>query len=201
MAGYDGNADLFVMDSTGTDLFRLTDNPAADTDPDWRPARVGPCYILIDNEDQDVEVRVGPGKNRGIFTTLPPYQDILVIGQAYDDEQVVWWQINKSQIPGGDQAVSLWVNSDDVLEKGDCPAVVRVEPPPIIPGAPPPETGIPTPEGTPPGTWGPCGSCECGHPGECVLAPDGQCFWDPKTCHVPMTIRRRTTTATALRSA
>jgi Tol biopolymer transport system component len=178
MAGYDGNADLFVLDSTGTDLFRLTDNPAEDYDPDWRPTRVGPCYIMIDTEEPQIEVRVGPGKNRGVFTTLPPYQDIRVIGQAYDDEQVVWWEIDKSQIPGGETANSLWVNSDDVLEKGDCPAVVRVEAPPIIPGAPPPVS-------TPPGTWGPCGSCECGHPGECVLAPDGQCLWDPATCGEP----------------
>jgi hypothetical protein len=178
MAGYDGNADLFVMDATGTDLFRLTDNPAEDYDPDWRPARIAPCYVMIDNEDQEVEVRVGPGKNRGVFTTLPPYQDFLVIGQAYDDEQVVWWEIDKSQIPGGDTASSLWVSSEDVLEKGDCPAVVRVEAPPIIPGAPPPPVSTP-------GTWGPCGSCECGHPGECVLSPDGQCLWDPRTCHTP----------------
>jgi WD40 repeat protein len=179
MAGYDGNADLFVLDNTGTDLFRLTDNPADDYDPDWRPTRVGPCYVMIDTEDQEINVHVGPGQNRGIFTTLPPHQDFTVIGQAYDDQQVVWWEIDKTQIPGGEAANSLWVNSDDVIEKGDCMAVVRVEAPPIIPGAPPP------PPVSTPGTWGPCGSCECGHPGECVLSPDGQCLWDPKTCHIP----------------
>jgi hypothetical protein len=31
--------------------------------------------------------------------------------------------------------------------------------------------------------WGDCSSCEsCGHPNECVLAPDGQCLWNPGAC-------------------
>ncbi len=179
MAGYDGNADLFVMDSTGTDLFRLTENPAEDYDPDWRSLRATPCLIFIDNEDVEVDVRVGPGRNRGVFGTLPPYQEFHVIGQAYDNEQVVWWEIDKDQFPGGETANSLWVSSEDVIEKGDCPLVMFVDAPPIVPGS------EPTPE-KPPGTWGPCGSCDtCGHPDECVTSPDGQCLWDPATCHPP----------------
>jgi Tol biopolymer transport system component len=176
MAGYDGNANLFVMDNTGTDLFRLTDNEADDYDPDWRPMQVEACFALTDRENQ-VEVRVGPGKNRGVFGYLPANQDIRVIGQAYDDQNVVWWEIDKNQIPGGKEAESLWVNSDDVGEKGDCLAVGRIEAPPIIIASTP----------VPPGTWGPCGSCAtCGYPAsECVTSPTGECLWDPATCRRP----------------
>ena len=172
MAGYDGDANLFVMDNTGTDLFRLTDNPADDTDPDWRPAAVETCFAVTTQVNQ-IDVRVGPGDNRGVFGSFPANQDIRVIGQAYDENNVVWWEIDKNQIPGGQDADSLWVNSDDVGEKGDCLAVGRVEAPPIIIGSTP----------VPPGTWGACGSCECGHPGECVTSPTGECLWDPATCH------------------
>lgn len=174
MAGYDGDANLFVMDTTGTDLFRLTDNPADDTDPDWRPAAVEGCYVLTDRENE-IEVRVGPGKDRGVFGYFPANQDIRVIGKAYDSENVVWWEIDKSQIPGGTEADTLWVNSDDVGEKGDCLAVGQVEAPPVIIGSTP----------VPPGTWGPCGSCTtCGYTtSECVTSPTGECLWDPNTCH------------------
>jgi WD40 repeat protein len=172
MAGYDGDANLFVMDNTGTDVFRLTDNPADDTDPDWRPAAVETCFAVTTKANQ-IDVRVGPGTNRGVFGSFPANQDIRVIGQAYDENNVVWWEIDKNQIPGGKDAESLWVNSDDVGEKGDCLAVGRVEAPPIIIASTP----------VPPGTWGACGSCECGHPGECVTSPTGECLWDPATCH------------------
>jgi hypothetical protein len=183
MAGYDGDANLFVMDSTGTDIFRLTDNPADDYDPDWRPAAVEACFAVT-TQANAIDVRVGPGDNRGVFGSFPANQDILVIGQAYDSNNVVWWEIDKSQIPGGEDANSLWVNSEDVDEKGDCLAVGRVEAPPVIAPPPPPSTQPPPEPTTPPGTWGPCGSCDtCGHPAtECVLAPDNTCLWDPSTC-------------------
>jgi dipeptidyl aminopeptidase/acylaminoacyl peptidase len=175
MAGLSGNADLYVMSADGADLFRLTDDAAEDYAPDWRPPRApsAPCVIRTDRDD--VNVRVGPGDNRGVFTTLPRDQDFRVVGQAADDQGRIWWTLDKTQIPNSDVATSLWVNSEDVEERGDCFAAQVVEPPPIIFGAPPPP---------PPGTWGGCGSCDtCGHPGECVISPDGQCLWDPATCH------------------
>ncbi len=53
---------------------------------------------------------------------------------------------------------------------------------PPLPPRPTPST---TEEPSPPGEWGGCGSCaDCGPyaQAECVLAPDGQCLWDPATC-------------------
>ena len=173
-AGRDGNSDLFVMDRAGVDLFRLTDNPSEDYDPDWRPTQPEACFVTIDTEVPPVEIRVGPGINRGVFGQLPPYQDFRVIGQAYDETNTVWWQLDKEQIPDSQDAASLWVNSQDVIEKGDCLVVLRVDAPPVV-------IGQPTP---PPGTWQGCGSCDtCGHPGECVISPEGACLWDPATCH------------------
>ncbi len=122
---------LFVMDTTGTDLFRLTDNPADDTIPTGGLPPSRRCFAVT-NQANAIDVRVGPGTNRGVFGSFPANQDIRVIGQAYDSENVVWWEIDESQIPGGTEAGSLWVNSDDVGEKGDCLAVVRVEAPPIV---------------------------------------------------------------------
>ncbi len=178
MASYTDNADLYVTDINGSYIFRLTDNPAEDYAPDWRPLGTAPCIVRTDREE--VEVRVGPGENRSVFTTLPSNQDFRVIGQALDGQGNIWYELDKDQIPGSEMANSLWVKAADIQTSGDCGATPRVEAPPIIPGGPPP--GQPTPSTG----YGPCGSCDtCGHPGECITTPDGQCVWDPATCHEP----------------
>lgn len=175
MAGYSGFSDLYVIDTAGEHIFRLTETQFDDTQPDWRSI-VPPslCAIWTDQEDT-VTMNVGPGINRGEFGFLPANQNFRVEGQALDDEGHVWYKLDKTQIPGTEMVNSLWVAAEDVLLSGDCVSVPFSEVPPIIPGAQP----------TQPGTWGPCGSCECGHPGECVTSPDGQCLWDPATCHIP----------------
>jgi hypothetical protein len=135
------------------------------------------CTVRTDQ--RDINLRVGPGDNRGIFTTLPLNQEINVIGQATDDQGKVWWEIDKTQIPGHEQVNSLWVAQSDVQASGECSQVPVATPPPLIPGVTP----------TPPGQWGSCGSCQtCGHATtECVISPDGQCLWDPHTCAPPPT--------------
>jgi hypothetical protein len=134
-------------------------------------AAVVPCQIRASRED--VRVHVGPGRNRSVFTLLPPNRDFTVTGQALDDGGNAWWQVDKTQIPGYEAVISLWVAASDVTASGDCDAVQAAEPPPIIPSGPPA-----------PGVWMPCGSCNtCGHPAnECVTSPEGQCLWDPSTC-------------------
>jgi Tol biopolymer transport system component len=168
----DGNLDLLVMDVKGQYLFRLTDDPADDYDPDWHAlGPAAPCAVRTDRED--VEVRVGPGTNRGVFTNLPPNQDFAVVGQATDSDGAVWFELQKDQIPGHEVVNSLWVARQDVQASGNCGSVQVVEPPPVIIASTPP----------PPGEWGSCGSCDtCGHPGECVTSPTGECLWDPATC-------------------
>jgi Tol biopolymer transport system component len=168
----DGNLDLLVMDGKGQYLFRLTNDPAADYDPDWHAiAPTAPCSVRTDRKD--VQMRVGPGPNRGIFGNLPPNQDFPVIGQASDPSGAVWLELQKDQIPGHEQVNSLWVAQSDVQASGACGSVQTVEPPPLIIASTP----------KPPGQWGSCGSCNtCGHPGECVTSPAGECLWDPSTC-------------------
>jgi len=168
----DGNLDLLVMDAQGQYLFRLTNDPADDYDPDWHTLGASaPCAVRTDR--QDVELRVGPGTNRGVFTNLPPNQDFPVIGQATDPDGAVWFELQKDLIPGHEQVNSLWVAVADVQASGDCGSVQTAEPPPLIIASTP----------RPPGQWGSCGSCTtCGHPGECVTSPTGECLWDPSTC-------------------
>ena len=130
-----------------------------------------PCGIIADRGD--VRVHVGPGRERGVFGYLTPGTEYIVTGQAVDAAGNVWWQIDKTQFPGHEEVISLWVAQGDVIAVGDCSQVPDGDIPPVIPDG---EES--------PGTWLPCGSCDtCGHPAnECVTSPEGQCLWDPATC-------------------
>jgi len=152
-AGLTGYSDLYVMDAEGRYWFRITEEENEDYDPDWRPVRAQtPCLVRTDRED--VRVHVGPGRNRGVFSFLPPNEDFLVLGQALDGEGKVWWKLDKDQIPGGEMANTLWVAEEDVDEIGDCPGVPPADVPPVIvrstPTPPPPPPTLPPPGITPP---------------------------------------------------
>jgi hypothetical protein len=130
-----------------------------------------PCEVVA--ETADVRVHVGPGRHRGVFAYMESGTPYTVTGQALDPDGNVWWQLDKTQFPGHEVVISLWVAASDVIERGDCAAIPGVEIPPVVPDG----------SDVPPGQWGSCGSCDtCGHPGECVTSPDGQCLWDPATC-------------------
>ncbi|NDJ78988.1 MAG: hypothetical protein GYB65_22280 [Chloroflexi bacterium] len=192
----DGNAELYVIDPTGTTEYRLTNNPASDYWPDWRPSAAvvvpapaaDPAPVadappatdpaqdvtcLVNTDQPDIRVHVGPGRNRNVFTYLPTTRDFLVTGQGADDVGNPWFQLDKTQIEGSAAVNELWVAAEDVNQVTACAAVPVVGAPPIIPGGP-----VAT------GTWGPCGSCDsCGYnPNECVTSPTGECLWDPRTC-------------------
>jgi len=142
-----------------------------------------PC--LIRTNRADVRVRVGPGLDRAAFAFLTAGVEYPVIGHHFDAAGNLWWQIDKSLIPGGEAALSLWVLSTEVEAIGDCTQVPPGDVPPVVPVEPEVPPGEP---GRPPGDgWGPCGSCDtCGHPAsECVTSPDGACLWDPATCGAP----------------
>ena len=132
----------------------------------------GPCAVITDRSD--VWVHVGPGLTRAVFAFMEPGVEYRVTGQAMDGDGNPWWRLDKTQFPGHEEVIGLWVMQSDVTELGVCTNIPQVEIPPVIPGEDEP----------PPGTWGECGSCECGHPGECVTTPEGGCTWDPATCHV-----------------
>lgn len=130
-----------------------------------------PCAIF--SPQGGAAVHVGPGRGRAVFGFLEAGVEYRVVGQALDDAGNPWWQVDKAQFPGSEDVISLWVMQSDVSTLGVCTDVPPVEPPPVIPG-----------DDNPPGTWGPCGSCDtCGFPAsECVTSPEGECLWDPATC-------------------
>jgi formylglycine-generating enzyme required for sulfatase activity/serine/threonine protein kinase len=110
--------------STGTSTFTPspTDTPTATVTPE-------PCFVRA--ESTTIDVRVGPGDNRGIRGSLPTDIDVLVIGQATDDLGEVWWQI---QPPGYDpnEADRYWVAASNVTASGDCSLVEDTNAPPIV---------------------------------------------------------------------
>ncbi|NDJ78987.1 MAG: DUF5050 domain-containing protein, partial [Chloroflexi bacterium] len=132
----DGNSELYVMDASGQYEYRLTDETASDYWPDWRPIAAAPC--LVSTDQPEVSVHVGPGENRAIFTFMPLNRDFLVTGQAVDDENNLWWQLDKTQFEDTEAVNELWVKADDVNEINACAAVPRVDAPPLIPGNTPP---------------------------------------------------------------
>ena len=88
-----------------------------------------PC--LIRTNRADVRARVGPGLDHAAFAFLTAGVEYPVIGQAFDEAGNLWWQIDKSFIPGGEAALSLWVLASEVETVGDCTQVP--------PGGVPPE--------------------------------------------------------------
>lgn len=122
-----------------------------DTGPDEPQATGLPCTIRTSRGD--IDLRVGPGFNRGIRGNLPPNMDIPVVGQFTDDQGNLWWKV---QPPGYliAEADRYWVLSDDVEETGDCDLVPDASPSGIVaprpPAQPTPEPGdTPSPRETP----------------------------------------------------
>jgi len=134
---------------------------------------VGTCAIRADREG--VAARVGPGLTRSIFAYLNPGIEYAVLGQAVDEDGILWWLVDKTQFTGHEGVISLWVAQADVVPIGDCSQIPQGEIPDVIP-----DPG----DDEPPGGWQPCGSCDsCGQPAsECVTSPEGVCLWDPATC-------------------
>lgn len=102
---------------------------------------------LVTANDESSITHTGPGENRGTYKYLDPTLDVTVTGKKIIDG-VVWWQLDKDDVPGSAAAVlELWVNESAVEESGDCNSVVDVDAPPIIPADSPTEEE-PEAEGT-----------------------------------------------------
>ncbi|MBN1454069.1 MAG: S8 family serine peptidase [Anaerolineales bacterium] len=93
-------------------------------------SEVKPC--TIHTEQANVDVRVGPGAERGVFISLPVDQDFRVIGKAEAQDGSLWWEIDKDSIQGGAQANSLWVAQENVTTVGDCNLVPESVTPPVV---------------------------------------------------------------------
>lgn len=94
------------------------------------PTTVRAVTCTVRTDSDEVQVHVGPGRNRGVRAYLPKDEDIPVIGKANDRRGNLWWQID---LPKIEQA---WVADEDVTTKGDCTSV-GVEPTPVVVTRPP----------------------------------------------------------------
>lgn len=109
-----------------------------------------PCYISAPAGEQ-VRLRVGPGFNRGALTYLPG-GDYLVLGQAEDEDEQIWFKLNKDDVAPERSAREVWVQKIDVEQRGGCNAVADAFAAPLIP-IPVVENGVVTvrTNGIPPG--------------------------------------------------
>lgn len=85
----------------------------------------------------DVQMRVGPGEQRGLLGKMSANQAYAVIGWTNDPDGAPWWQLDTGETPS-------WARQSEVRAIGACDTVAQVEPPPLVlapPVAPPPGEG------------------------------------------------------------
>ncbi len=100
-------------------------------------------------------VRVGPGENRGVFTTLSSGESLGAIAQLTVADGSEWWQLDQADVPGGVSANELWLNKAEVQASG-CDDLPEGEAPPVIAPIIPTVTPVVIVEdgGTPPPSGG-----------------------------------------------
>ena len=115
---YDDNvtAARAIMTSLQPKLGRLSGVPAA------------PCAVRARYDT--VDLRVGPGSHRGVYTTMPAGEFIPVLGKATSDDDSQWWRLDTDT----GSANELWVADADVETQGGCAQVRDVNAPPVISG-------------------------------------------------------------------
>jgi hypothetical protein len=80
-----------------------------------------------------VQVRVGPGENRTSVTFLPADIEVEVTGQTADDNDNLWYQVDKEVAAPGRAINEAWVLAETVITSGSCDDVTDTAAPPIIP--------------------------------------------------------------------
>ncbi len=88
------------------------------------------CMVGLADSGADVQLRVGPGEQRGLLGSMNPNLTYNVVGWANDPDGSPWWQLDT-----GD--TSSWVAQSVTRAIGTCDGVAQVEPPPLT-FAPPP---------------------------------------------------------------
>lgn len=97
-----------------------------------------PCMVQAARDR--VDLRVGPGANRGVYAAMPSGEAIPVLGKATVSDGSLWWRLD---MPTG-AASELWVADRDVTTQGGCALVRDVNAPPVVPGGPAPaDSGAP----------------------------------------------------------
>ncbi|MBN1564953.1 MAG: hypothetical protein JXA10_13995 [Anaerolineae bacterium] len=91
------------------------------------PADAEPCYVRAAKDY--VDLRVGPGLNRGAYTNMDTAEAYLVMGKKTLDDGTLWWRLDIADTGGANE---LWVADADVTTEGDCQYVPDMDAPPII---------------------------------------------------------------------
>lgn len=88
------------------------------------------CMVGLPATNAIVQLRVGPGEQRGALGTMSASITYPVLGQANDPDGNPWWQLDTADSPS-------WVAQNEVRLMGDCAMVAEVEPPPLVFAVPP----------------------------------------------------------------
>jgi uncharacterized surface protein with fasciclin (FAS1) repeats len=96
-------------------------------------ASSGEACIVSTADADTVQVRVGPGENRGVVAFLPANVEFEVLGQANDNDGNVWFKLDKEEATPRRSNAEAWVAADDVETSGNCDDVLDVNAPPVIP--------------------------------------------------------------------
>ncbi|HVO70448.1 MAG TPA: hypothetical protein VMT24_10405, partial [Aggregatilineaceae bacterium] len=104
-----------------------------------------PCQVRA--ASAYVDLRVGPGTNRGIYTSMPTGSSYGVLGKKTVSDGSLWWRLDMDT----GSANELWVADADVETSGSCDQVADMEAPPLIFAPPPaPAPSSENPSGTAP---------------------------------------------------
>ncbi len=87
-----------------------------------------PCQVRAARDY--VDLRVGPGENRGVFTSMKVDTWFGLLGKKTLEDGSLWWRLDIADTGGANE---LWVADADVETTGDCDQVADVDAPPIIP--------------------------------------------------------------------
>jgi hypothetical protein len=98
-----------------------------------------PCRVRA--ASTNVDLRVGPGTNRGIYTSMSSGTDYGVLGKKTVSGGL-WWRLDMDT----GSANELWVADADVETSGGCDQVADVDAPPVIFGPPPAPVPAPSSE-------------------------------------------------------
>ena len=126
---------LSVADSVHPTAIRVVKTQSNNT-----PRSVA-CTIRTSDTDT-VQLRVGPGTNRGVYAFLPANVNFTPLGQATADDGSMWFQLDREKVAPNSAAAEAWVAAEAVDTTGDCTAIGESDAPPIVPIVQqPPNTG------------------------------------------------------------
>ena len=88
---------------------------------------------IVRTEDAaTVQVRVGPGNNRGVLAFLPADRDFDALSQFEDADGGVWYQLDPTVAAPAQLANQTWVAAHDVDSTGNCDALVMSDEPAVV---------------------------------------------------------------------